>query len=198
MTEIQQNPYAPGVISQNSGAQSDAEVIRSMHLAHEYSIKSTALVFVVVGAIMAIVGANFVHESIFQVIGLRNSARTLYGAPATWAVWYFVFGLFLVFVGVAQCVVAYGIRNLKPWSKNPSIVLATLGLLVFPIGTFINIVILFQLFASKTKMVFSEHYQEVIQQTPHMKHQTSAATWAVLVAFLVFVFWGITMTVLSS
>jgi hypothetical protein len=58
--------------------------------------------------------------------------------------------------------------------------LSGVGLLGFPVGTLINGYILFLLFGRKGKTVFSEEYQVVIEQTPHIKYRTPLVVWILL------------------
>jgi hypothetical protein len=101
-----------------------------------------------------------------------NSSRDAFFAP--------VIGV--VFIGLAalQIWVGIGLRNLKPWARIASGVLAGIGLLGFPIGTLINGYILYLLFSKKGAMLFSPDYQRVIAETPHIKYKTSIIVWIVL------------------
>ena len=82
---------------------------------------------------------------------------------------------------------ARGLRRLQPWSRIPSGILSTIGLLGFPIGTLINGYILYLLFSRKGNVVFSPEYRDIIDRTPHIKYKTSLVV-KVLAAVLLAVF----------
>jgi len=90
-----------------------------------------------------------------------------------------------------QCVVGYGLRKLQGWARIPAGLLAVLGLLAFPIGTIINGYILYLLFGRKGQMVFSIEYQDVIEQTPHIKYTTSFVVRVLFVLLLALIGMGI-------
>jgi hypothetical protein len=69
---------------------------------------------------------------------------------------------------------------LRKWARIPTGILSGLGLLGFPLGTLINGYILYLIFSQKGKTVFSEEYQAVIEQTPHIKYRTSILVWILL------------------
>ena len=68
-----------------------------------------------------------------------------------------------------------------------SIILSALGLLAFPIGTIINLIILIILGSKKNRVVFSQDYQAIIAATPHVKYKTSKIVWIALGIFVLIV-----------
>lgn len=63
-------------------------------------------------------------------------------------------GGFLIIVGVIDFAIAFGLWNLQPWARTVAIVFAIIGLLSFPIGTIISIIILWYLFKPEIKEAF--------------------------------------------
>ena len=110
------------------------------------------------------------------------------------------FGFFSIYVaalfallGAGQIWVGTGLRRLRRWARIPTGILSGLGLLGFPLGTVINAYILYLIFSQKGKMVFSDEYQAVIEQTPHIKYRTSIVVWILLGLVLALMALGIIM-----
>ena len=80
---------------------------------------------------------------------------------------------------------------MKKWARIPTGILSGIGLLAFPIGTLINAYVLYLIFSAKGKMVFSDEYRAVIEQTPHIKYRTSIIVWIVLGLLLLLIAFGI-------
>jgi hypothetical protein len=88
--------------------------------------------------------------------------------------------ILLLGLAAVQIWTGLGLRRLQRWARIPSGILSGLGLLGFPLGTLINGYILYLLFSKKGTMVFSEDYQRVIEETPHVKYRTSILVWIFL------------------
>lgn len=140
-------------------ANSTAEQIRNDHLKHEASVKSVGFLYFLGAAFLILIGAFGMSAD--QGVGM-------------------IPGLLLLFFGLAQIWVGIGLRGLKPWARIPTGILSGLGLLGFPLGTLINGYILYLVFSKKGKMVFSDDYRHVIEQTPHIKYRTSTVVWILL------------------
>ena len=93
----------------------------------------------------------------------------------------------LFVLGAGQIWVGVGLRRLRKWARIPTGILSGLGLLGFPLGTIINAYILYLVFCQKGKTVFSEEYQIVVEQTPHLKYRTSIIVWILLALVLAFI-----------
>jgi hypothetical protein len=177
MSEIKENPYAPGVVQQKH-VHSEVEAIRHAHLSHEASVKSIGLLYLIGSGMLLLAGTGYFITGIAMLNDQsREPSLAQFGAVML------AIGAFLVIYAVAQVVVAIGLRKLSPWSKIPAAVIAGIGLIFFPIGTLINGYVLYLLFSKKGTMVFSPGYKDVIFQTPHMKYKTSIVVW-VLVGLL--------------
>src|SRR4030095_8127226 len=97
-----------------------------------------------------------------------------------------------------QLWVGTGLRRLRRWARIPTGILSGIGLLGFPIGTIINGYILYLIFSQKGKVVFSDEYRAVIEQTPHIKYRTSIVVWIVLGLLLLLIAAGIIAAVIGG
>ncbi len=193
MSEIKENPYAPGVVQQKH-VHSEVEAIRHAHLSHEASVKSIGLLYLIGSGMLLLAGTGYFITGIAM---LNDGNRPGEPSLAQFGAVMLAIGAFLVIYAVAQIVVAIGLRKLSPWSKIPAAVIAAIGLIFFPIGTLINGYVLYLLFSKKGTMVFSPRYKDVIFQTPHMKYKTSIVVW-VLVGLLGVLFVAVIAAALFS
>jgi hypothetical protein len=150
-----------------------AEDIRKTHLSHEVHVKSVGSLYFVTGCIFGLAGLAVACE---PAEARQYESARVYGIVAV------VLALALISTGV-------GLRQLRPWSRILSGILAGIGLLGFPLGTLINGFILYLLFSEKGSMVFSEPYHRVIAATPHVKYRTPIVLWIALGIFLLFIAW---------
>lgn len=162
------NPYAAAPISSGS---SDAEQVRELHLSHEASVKSIAVLYLLGSLFGLLASIGWIMAGLDSQVG---------GRAAEMAPILLTLGLIGIVLSIAQIVVAIGIRKLASWSRIPCVVLSVIGLLAFPLGTLINGYIIYLMLCAKGKMVFSPEYKNVIQQTPHMKYKTSIVIWIFL------------------
>ena len=65
-------------------------------------------------------------------------------------------GATYVIIGLIDFAIAYGLWNLQPWARTVAIIFAIIGLLGFPIGTIISIIILWYLFKPEIKEAFKQ------------------------------------------
>jgi hypothetical protein len=141
-----------------------AEEMRNQYLKHEASVKSIGVLYYLGGAGFLLVGIGATLSRGTRSPGLE--------------------GLFLsavcLLLGAGQIWVGSGLRRLRKWARLPTGILSGLGLLGFPIGTLINGYILYLIFSQKGSTVFSDEYQAVIEQTPHIKYRTSVIIWIFL------------------
>jgi hypothetical protein len=83
---------------------------------------------------------------------------------------------------------AYGLQRLNRLGRILGSVIAFFGLFGFPIGTLINLFILWVLLGKKGSMVFSDEYRAAVASTPHLDYGVSTVTkvfLAILVALIV-------------
>lgn len=157
---MEQNPYqAPSSeITNPTAANADAEAIRKEYINHETNVKSIGTLYFLGGLIFIMVFLVMLtsDESRFGKMKDQLQLTVIGGALVV-----LLFGL------------GFGLRNLKRWVRIPTILLAAIGLLGFPIGTIINAYILYLVGGKKGQMVFSEEYQQVIAATPHVKYKSS-------------------------
>ena len=153
------------------GAATNAvEDIRKEHIKHEASVTSIGILYFLGGAGLTLMG-------IFGMFA--GGAEAILGSAV------------LLVLGIGQFWVGTGLRRLKKWARVPTGILSGLGLLAFPIGTLINAYVLYLIFCQKGKMVFSDEYRAVIEQTPHIKYRTSIIVWIVLGLLLLLIAIGI-------
>ncbi len=65
-------------------------------------------------------------------------------------------GAIIIIIGLIDFLVGYGLWTLKPWARTVAIVFAVIGLISFPIGTIISIIVLWYLFKPEIKEVFQQ------------------------------------------
>ena len=152
-------PAAP--FDPNGMSNTPAEAVRREHLSHEASVKSIGFLYMLGGVIMGL-----------ATVAILFFATTQPGAGGPDAV------LFIIpLLAVIQCFTAVGLRQLRSWARIPAGIMSAIGLFGFPVGTLINGYILYLLFSAKGTMVFSDEYQTIIAQTPHVKYKTSIIVW---------------------
>jgi hypothetical protein len=159
------NPYAPTgqgglppMIDPN-----DSESIRKSHLSHEASVQS-------IGCLYYLGAAFGIPMGLFYLGTAVSGGFIDEGVPVAIMV---VVGFFVLGMGLAQGFMGYGLRRLLPWARIGGIVISAFGLLGFPIGTLISAYCLYLLVSKKGEVVFSDHYRQVISQTPHIVYKTS-------------------------
>jgi hypothetical protein len=145
----------------------EAEKVRQEHISHEASIKSVGFLYLLSSAIMVV-----------SSVGLIAASTTVKsGEFLGTGVGFLVLAALLITVGI-------GLRKLKRWARIPAIIISVLGLFAIGFGTLINGYILYLLACKKGVMVFSEEYQHIIAETPHIKYRTSIIVW-ILLAFVI-------------
>jgi hypothetical protein len=148
---------------------SAAEDTRKQYLKHEASVRSVGFLYYLGGVALGIVGFAGIWFS-----ALPGSFRP---GPAPIEI---LLSIFFLGVGIGQFFVGVGLRRLKSWARIPTGIFSGIGLLGFPMGTIINGYILYLIFSRKGKMVFSDEYRVIIEQTPHIKYRTSIVVWILL------------------
>ena len=74
--------------------------------------------------------------------------------------------------------------------------MSLLGLLAFPLGTLVNIYVLWLLNCNKGRYILSPEYRQVVTETPHVKHKSTPIAWALLIILaiiMLFMFTGIAL-----
>lgn len=160
-------PLALQRLREGEGGSSAAEATRNEHLKHEASIKSIGLLYYLGGFGLLILALATMSAPGTQRGGAGSVVPVITAA------------VFLI-LGAGQICVGAGLRRLHKWARIPTGILSGIGLLGFPVGTLINVYILYLVFSQKGKTVFSDEYQIVIEQTPHIKYRTSIIVWIFL------------------
>ncbi len=151
------NPYATprSDVGTRVVTSPEAVEIRRAHIRHEASVRSVGTLYYV--STLGFVGIAFV--------GLLASTSEVDGS-----------GLVMIAVGAVGAAAlgwcGYALRRLDPRARLPVGLLSGLGLLNVPVGTLINGYILYLVFGEKGKMVFSEDYRDVMDQTPDVRYET--------------------------
>ncbi|MES2594631.1 MAG: hypothetical protein V4662_04820 [Verrucomicrobiota bacterium] len=180
---METNPYAPPQVSELSAplsATAEAEAIRQAHIKTEATVKSVGTLYYLGMFLLGVVGVMTL------VSGFGQSKGEDIGL-----------GIFFLVISIAQGFLAYGLRRLRSWARWPSVVLSMIGLLGFPMGTIINVVILFSLLGAKANMVFSPAYKEIIAATPQVKYKSSVVV-VVLLVILVLILIGVVASVMMG
>lgn len=132
--------------------------IRRTHLNHEASLQSVGSLYLL-GAVVAVI------NSVAMILQPGPNGISLFTLAS------------LLAVAALQCWVGLKLRKLDPTAKIPATVLAALGLFLFPIGTIINLYVLYLLHSGKGKTVFTPEYRAVINVTPQIKYNVSIIVW---------------------
>lgn len=160
--------YAPPRARVSDAAtETDAERIRREHIGAENRIKFLGGLHFLSGLIVwaAIVGMAIT----FPPPELDVLVLTLVFA---------VYGTTLLASGL-------GLRRLRPGVRPLASAVAVLGLLNFPIGSAINGVLLGEMYSARGRYILSEHYEEVVRRTPHVKQHVPTWLWVVLTVAIV-------------
>ena len=161
-------PLAVQRLKEGVAPSAQSEEIRRQYLTHEASVKSVGLLYYFGGVGLFLGGLSGI------VIAAASASGAEAIGQATGR------SVFFLALGIGQFWVGRGLRGLKSWARLPVGILSGLGLLAVPIGTLINAYVLYLIFSKKGKMVFSDEYREVMEQTPHIKYRTSILVWVLL------------------
>jgi hypothetical protein len=161
------NPYQPPTSSQPPPVISQAEAIRREHINCETNARTLGGLYIIGGTLLLIGG-------LAGVIGKDHEAGAI------------EMGI-CILLGVGNLVLGRALRKLQPAARIIACILAGIGLLAFPIGTAIGIIILVSFLGAKGRMVFSPEYKEIIAATPHVKVKTSIVVKIMLGIVLVFI-----------
>jgi len=161
-------PLALQRLKEGVSSNTAAEAIRKEHISHEASVQSIGLLYYLGGGLVVCFG-------VITLVRLLATAGGLSERGAAGLVAVFLLGL-----GAIQFWLGTGLRRLRKWARIPTGILSGIGLLGFPLGTIINAYVLYLIFSRKGRTVFSDEYQQVIQQTPHIKYRTSIIVWILI------------------
>ena len=156
-----------------SPVNSQAEQVRREHIGHEASIKSVGELQMLGGILMGLI-------SLFGLYGFvtSNSSRAISVAVVGLVA---AGGMSVLFLWNG-----FGLRQLRPSARRVGAILSVVFMIVgFPIGTIINGYILWLLVSRKGKVVFSDEYQRIIAETPHVKFRTPVYAWVILALLIV-------------
>ena len=164
------NPYQ---VSASFGQVDDSDsvkAIRQDHLHHEVSLQSIGAVLFLCASLL---GVSALARAVVQAkMGSLESIREL--------------GILALHLSAVVVLVLLGrfISSLVPQAWIPALVVSTLLLLAFPLGTVFGAYFIYLLLSSKGRYIFSEAYFTVRAATPDMAYHTSWQAWAFLVVLL--------------
>jgi hypothetical protein len=187
----------------------EAEAIRRTYLNHEASVKSIGSVHYL-GVALGVMGlAVMIFTGLSRTVGEGMNSVPFVGAV-----------VYLLVVVSVNLVMGIGLTGLKPWARWTEVVLASILLLIYLLGTLAAAVgnspfdgsvitgavvislilsyILYLLLSKKSSMVFSPEYRLIIERTPHIKYRTSWIVKGCLIVLVVVIGFGIVAAVLSS
>ena len=165
----------------SAAVESSAESIRRAHIKHEASVKSIGILYYL-GACF-LIGAG--------IVGFMSEEEGAFISKALTVI-------ILLGLGIFQCYVGWGLRRLRRWSRIPTIILSSIGLIGFPIGTLINGYILYLVLCRKGVVVLSDEYKSIIEATPDIRYKTSIVIWIFVGILISLIVLGIIAALLSS
>ena len=188
---MSENPYDPTGSAYGSGSfdsnvdPSQAELIRKSHLSHEANIQSFGCLYTF-GGILGIIGGLFYAAlGVFIIASgvpaqmANQNAPVPNANPAAVGLFVALMGFVVLAISVANLLAGRSMRTLNPKGKMLAVIVTAIGL-VNPCGIPIAGYLLYLLLSTKGEMVFSDHYKEIIQATPHIKYKTSIIVWIFL------------------
>ncbi len=186
-----ENPYrAPTTVDAPpvDAFDTEAAAIRRTHLNHEVSIQGIGSLYVLGGILFLLWEVLLLSWGVFAsgTVTVVPTTRQPGGIELTFGL---VTMVLIVGLGALQLFTGLGMRKVKPWVKVPASIVAVLGLWSFPLGTLINVYVLYLLHCKKGRVVLAESYQHVIAQTPEIKYKTSIIVKVlagILFAFIAF------------
>lgn len=160
-------PLEVQTLREGAPATSDSEQIRREHINHEVCFKFF-------GFLHALGGIGCLALGLGAIAGFFASSEPG-GILASRAG-----GALLMFLGGFQLWVGLGLRRLLASARTGAILLSVLGLLNFPLGTLINLYVLYLLLSKKGGKVFSADYKRILEETRQFKYRTPIFLWIVI------------------
>jgi hypothetical protein len=206
---MSENPYDPTGSAYGSGSfdsnvvLSQAELIRKSHLSHEANLQSFSCLFTFCGILGIIGGLFYVAGGVFFIAGgvpaqmANQNAPVPNTNPAGVGLFVALMGFVVLAISVAHLIAGRSMRTLNPKGKMLSVIVTAIGLLN-PCGIPIAGYLLYLLLSTKGEMVFSDHYKEIIQATPHIKYRTSIIVWIFLFILIGVILMGIIAAVVTG
>ena len=206
---MSENPYDPTGSAYGSGSfdsnvdPSQSELIRKSHLSHEANIQSFGCLYTF-GGILGIIGGLFYAAlGVFIIASgvpaqmANQNAPVPNANPAAVGLFVALMGFVVLAISVANLLAGRSMRTLNPKGKMLAVIVTAIGL-VNPCGIPIAGYLLYLLLSTKGEMVFSDHYKEIIQATPHIKYKTSIIVWIFLFILIGVILAAIIATVVAG
>lgn len=178
------NPYTAPLAEIGTAppeALNEFEAIRQAHIKHEASVKAVGLLNYLGGFLSLLAAIVMVGLAAGNMVPMNANGDT-----TSMRVMFVGVGVFLLVFSILGLAVADGLRRLQPWSRWTELVLMSLQALLNvirlnPFGALISGYIIYLMTSSKSTMVFSPYYKEVIAQTPHIRYRSSMLVKILLV-----------------
>lgn len=162
------NPYAaPGAQIPTripvSGAPDDAEAIRRAHLGIEASFKAIALLLLGLAGVVMLAILNDLLEGEDFRPGSQNGPEVA----------------LILLMALVVVPGALGVLFLKmaPAGRILATLIATPGLLAYPVGTLIAALLLYRMYSKKGFVVFGPAYRAIIAATPQVRPHARIFVW---------------------
>lgn len=171
-------PAMVGRIKERAIDITSAEETRREYLKHEAAVRSVGTYFIVIGSFLSL-----------GTIAAPFSSNT---GPINFLMILIYAVLLALFAGLIW--IGALLRKLDRRAKVPTLIVAGLGVassLPTLIGWIIPAYILYLVLCQKGKMVFSDHYSQVIRRTPHIKYKMWIILKILLIVFGVLIVLGI-------
>jgi hypothetical protein len=189
--EIEINPYAPPEASLSApptdlipaGDLAAAEAVRRAHIGHEASIRSIGVLHYMAAFFAILAAASVVLVSLTALQQRPQFPRIIMIAAG---------GVYAL-IGALHLALGLGLRRLQNWARYTDAVLIAGVLFIYGIAAVVNLAtsgdpriliviggvatilgyILYLLLSSRAATIFSAEYKAIIEQTPHIRYQTS-------------------------
>jgi hypothetical protein len=145
--------------------------IRREHLHHEASVRSLGTLFILGGVLLCIVSMGS-HVWLVSSAGFIGSVEI--GSLVACGV-----------LALMQFTTGFGLRAFRPWARIFGMLLSTVGLFAFPIGTIFCAYFLYLLGGGKGRYVFTDEYQQIRSATPHIRSIVPAWFWIALLLWMI-------------
>ena len=189
------NPYAPRLVESLAKPDPSSQLpadIRMLHRAHEASLRQIGLYYI----LTSVLGGIFTLPMTLYLFATLLSNQTI-NLDILIAAFIFLAILGLLILGI---LVGAGLRNLHRRTLIPATISAIIWMFHFPVGTAVNIYLLYLLYSKKGRRILQDDYQNIIAATPEMKLNRDWEVWCVfgLCLFLLIVFAAVVALVPAS
>jgi hypothetical protein len=147
----------------------NARAMRSARLPLETDLKQNVLALLGVFVVMSAVCATMIcspESEAYDDVGIGLGAVM---GVCTWLL----------------LTILWSVRRMSAWTRRPLMIVAFVGVLLFPIGTAFAVNILRLLAKGPAPRLLSREYEQVVRQTPELNVRTSFLSWVGLILLCV-------------